>query len=397
MKDSQSKISILIVENDFHELRIIGNSLKAFGHDLLYAITASQAIQIVSAKKPGIILLNAAIASANNYELLNLISGQLPVIPVLIMASDATSDLIDNIQDYFWIDFIQKPLNIRKLLFRIYRHRETIFLQYRGRTQEISGFSATRVEKQIGPEFSGNILLVEDHVLNQAYTIALLTRLGYHVLLAETGKDAIDKINSCKFDLVLLDMVLPDMDGAKILEYMEISGSTATVIVLSGFSEKELRKAYPSISADAYLLKPVDPGELTRQLKKYMTVSAGNKKPRPEKRLYDYSPLLEIAQSSEISFHEWLQKFIPSLKVCQAHIQLLMDDPANPVNPKVFHETLNYCVYFGATDLKESLWRLMDLEKANNGQHALLLSIDDEIQSLLSFYERLSENKDLFL
>jgi DNA-binding response OmpR family regulator len=396
LKDPQSKISILIVENDFHELQVLGNSLKAFGHDLLYAITTSQAIQIVSEKKPEIILVNGVIASANNYELLSLISGQCPVTPLLIIASDATSDLIDNIQDYFWIDFIQKPLNIRKLLFRIYRHRENIFLRSKNVTREISGFSAAKSEKNVEQGFSASILLVEDHVLNQAYMMALLKRSGYQVLLAETGKEAMEKIKSYQPGLVLLDMVLPDMDGAKILEYMEASGIKATVIVLSGFSEKELRKVYPAISADAYLLKPVDPAELARQLKKYMTASAGNNKLRMQTRLYDYSHLLEITQGTDISFHDWLLKFITSLSTCREHVALVINGSADQVNPKVFHEILNYCVYFGAHDLKLKLWSLMDREIATE-QHASLMEIHHEIQSLLEFYQRLSKSKDLFL
>lgn len=396
VKDQQRKISVLIVENDLHELQVIGNSLKAFGHHLLYATSSSQAFRIVSAKKPDIILLNAAIASANNYELLSLISGEFSITPVLIMASDATSDLIDAIQDYFWIDFIQKPLNIRKLLFRIYRHMENVVLQYKSKAKEMSEFPATKFRADATPAFKAKILLVEDNLLNQFYITAVLTRSGYHTMVAGTGKDAVAIAKSYKPDLILLDMVLPDMDGAVVFEQIKTSPHPAKVIVLSGYPEKEFRKAHPSLSVDAYLLKPIDPVELIRHLKKHISLLSENEKP-PEKLFYDYSYVLEITQGSGVSFHEWLLKFIDSLKICQMHIDSFMEGTVDRIDPKVFHETLNYGVYYGAHELKEKVWKLIHEEKALPGLRVLILEIADEVKSLLKFYQRLSENKDLFL
>jgi DNA-binding response OmpR family regulator len=394
MKDLQIKISVLIIENDLHELQIIGNSLKAFGHDLLYAVTATQAFKIFSEKHPDVILLNASIASANNYEFLSLISGQLPVTPVIIMASDATADLINAIQDYIWIDFVQKPLNIRKLLFRVHRHRETVFLRYKDSVTEILADPAMKFKRNVNSTFTAKILLVEDNALNRAYIIALLTRSGYDVMFAETGKDAIAKTKSYKPDIILLDIVLPDMNGATVLDQISVFGNEAPVIVLSGYSEKELRKAYPSISANAYLLKPVDSAELIGLIEKYSRPLVDNKL-TAEKVLYDYSSILEIAESSGISFYEWLSKFMFTLNAGISHINSFITKASDELNPKIFHEMLNYCVYFGATDLKLMIWKFKEQEKEQAEINTILLMINKEIRSLLTFYERLAENKDL--
>lgn len=388
-KSEPRQISMLIVENDLHELQVIGNSLKAFGHQLLYATSALQACRIAGAKKPDIILVNAAIASANNYELLSLLGDEFSVTPVVIMATEATPDLIDAIQDYFWIDFIQKPLNIRKLLFRISRHMEHVMLQYRSKAKDLSEFPVTKFRAEQMPAPTIKILLVEDHALNQSYLSAVLARAGYQALLAETGEEAIALAKSQEPDLILLDMVLPDMNGAMVMESIR-EFHQPKVIVLSGYTEKELRRDYPSLSADSYLLKPVEAAELIRQVKKYTSSQSG----KAEAILYDYSYVLEITQGAGGLFQEWLLKFLSSLTDCQSHLDEVRRNKHMAINTRVFHETLNYAVYYGAHKLKEQLWEVMNKGTAHVGSTDLLTEISMEIQSLLSFYQRLSQNQN---
>ncbi len=394
VKDQHRKISVLIVENDLHELQVTGSSLKAFGHHLLYATTSSQAFRILSAKKPDVILLNATLASANNYDLLSLISRELSIKPVLIMASGTTSELMEAMQDYFWIDVIQKPLNIRELLFRIYRHMENVALQYRSKVNAMPEFPPN-IEAEAIPSSRAKILLVEDNVLNQAYITSVLTRAGYQAMLAGTGKEALEIARSYEPELILLDMVLTDMEGARVLEHINASLLAPKVIVLSGYPEEEIRKEHPAMSVDAYLLKPIDSVELIRQVRKYISPPSETEKPQV-KLFYDYSHGLEIAQGSGILFHEWLLKFIDSLRICQTHIDSVMEGGADRVNPKVFHEVMNYSVYYGAHELKVNVWKLMNEGKTQSELHALLLEISDEIKSLLEFYQRVSQNKELF-
>ena len=61
-----------------------------------------------------------------------------------------------------------------------------------------------------------DILLVEDNVLNQKVIVFNLKKLNYNVVAVDNGKDAIDKISNTPFDLVLMDLMLPEMNGYEI-------------------------------------------------------------------------------------------------------------------------------------------------------------------------------------
>ena len=100
------------------------------------------------------------------------------------------------------------------------------------------------------------VLIVEDEESLLKLETILLTVKGFEVIGASTGKMAIDKIGVEAFDLVLLDIMLPDIDGWLLLSHLHENPATGAipVIVCSVVREEELARA---LGARLFVQKPV--------------------------------------------------------------------------------------------------------------------------------------------
>ena len=109
------------------------------------------------------------------------------------------------------------------------------------------------------------ILVVDDDAMNLKRTQMILEKF-YNVLLAESGREALEKIKCEKIDLILLDIAMPIMDGLETFKRMKDSHVEIPVIFLtaSGY-EDDVRTAI-SLGAVNYLKKPFFPQELLKRV-----------------------------------------------------------------------------------------------------------------------------------
>jgi len=115
----------------------------------------------------------------------------------------------------------------------------------------------------MGMEKSKKSILVidDDKSILRTFT-RILQKAGYNVDVAETGKEAIEKAEKTKYDLSLVDVRLPDMDGTDLLIKLKESMRGTVKIVITGFPSLEVGVKALDAGADAYLVKPVKPEEL---------------------------------------------------------------------------------------------------------------------------------------
>jgi len=105
------------------------------------------------------------------------------------------------------------------------------------------------------------ILVVDDDVNILRVFRRILEKEGYAVDTAETGKDALKKIKKAKFDVCIVDVKLPDMDGTELLLKIP-KDPKAIKIIVTGFSTDEAGKKAADYGADDFLVKPVKAEEL---------------------------------------------------------------------------------------------------------------------------------------
>ena len=107
-----------------------------------------------------------------------------------------------------------------------------------------------------------HILIVEDEMaLSHALTIRLQQE-GYAVTVASNGEEALQKVESHPFDLILLDIIMPRMDGLTLLEFLKKGTKPSAlipVIVFSNLSQKEEMDRAKELGATEYLVKANTP------------------------------------------------------------------------------------------------------------------------------------------
>ncbi len=115
-----------------------------------------------------------------------------------------------------------------------------------------------------------SVLLVDDHALNRKVARLFLEPLGISIVEAENGEEAIRWLQTQKFDLVLLDMHMPVMDGAETLHHIRQHEDTAIrtvpVIALTADSLGPNNGRYRALGADGYVGKPIDHRELVTEI-----------------------------------------------------------------------------------------------------------------------------------
>ncbi len=106
------------------------------------------------------------------------------------------------------------------------------------------------------------ILVIDDDKSILRTFTRILQKNGYEVDVAETGNEALEKSQEECYDLALIDIRLPDMDGTDLLIKMQRTMPNATKIMITGFPSLETGIKALDEGADAYLVKPVKPEEL---------------------------------------------------------------------------------------------------------------------------------------
>jgi signal transduction histidine kinase/CheY-like chemotaxis protein len=117
------------------------------------------------------------------------------------------------------------------------------------------------------------ILVAEDNPVNQRLTVALLKRLGHQVTLAAHGVEALDRWREAFFDVILMDVQMPTMDGFeathRIREEEGLTGRHTPIVAMTAHAMSGDQQRCVEAGMDDYLSKPVNPGVLAQVLKKH--------------------------------------------------------------------------------------------------------------------------------
>ena len=128
-----------------------------------------------------------------------------------------------------------------------------------------------------GPDVGAmRILVAEDNAVNRLLISTRLRRAGHHVVLVEDGVQAVQAVKDGDFDLVLMDMQMPELDGAGATRQIrQLPGDRARVpiVALTADALPEFREHYMKSGLDDYLTKPVDWPALERVLHRFAPVT----------------------------------------------------------------------------------------------------------------------------
>lgn len=116
------------------------------------------------------------------------------------------------------------------------------------------------------------ILLVEDDNFLLEMLVKESKKKGFDILISTDGEDALEKIKNEKFDLVLLDLVLPKLHGLELMKKLKDENNTTPIIVLSNLYDKESVEKATSYGAKEYIVKAQStPEKIIQKVKSFLT------------------------------------------------------------------------------------------------------------------------------
>ena len=152
--------------------------------------------------------------------------------------------------------YLTKPVKQAELLEAIYRALD----RQAAETRVEPILSSSSVARPL------EVLLAEDNPVNQKVAVGLLTKRGHHVTVAANGREAVDAVECARFDVVLMDVQMPEMGGleatAVIRDRERRKGTHVPIIAMTAHAMKGDRERCLAAGMDGYLSKPVDPQAL---------------------------------------------------------------------------------------------------------------------------------------
>ncbi len=140
----------------------------------------------------------------------------------------------------------------------------------------ISNDKWCKKEQKVGPSdeinnAAGKILVVEDDFASQQVILGMLEETNLQAEIANNGIEAVNKVTSGSYDLIFMDMQMPNMNGYDATKIIREKGYTLPIIALTAYAMKGDEEKCLNVGCDAYLPKPVDAEKLFETLGKFLS------------------------------------------------------------------------------------------------------------------------------
>ena len=144
------------------------------------------------------------------------------------------------------IDYLVKPYAMPIVKSRIWRSLKNAHVQSSARYMDA--------------DTDANILLVDDQELNRDVLAHRLQKSGYNISTVANGKEAFEALDNAHFDLVLLDIMMPDISGIEVLKQIRHSGKypDVPVIMVTALDDMDTINECMEVGADDYIMKPLN-------------------------------------------------------------------------------------------------------------------------------------------
>ena len=213
--------------------------------------------------------------------------------------------------------YLTKPVRQAELLTQICRVLEH---SVKG-PAAVAAVAVRAPEAEIRP---AKILLAEDNLVNQRVAVGLLTRRGHTVTVANNGREALEMLARESFDLVLMDVQMPEMGGleatAAIREREATEGGHTRIIAMTAHAMTGDRDRCITAGMDGYVSKPVNPKLL------FEVVEEGSAGVRARSVVFDRTALVERLDGDGDLLADVVRLFLEECPVRLAAIRLALDE-----------------------------------------------------------------------
>ena len=270
-------IKVLIVDDNATNRRILLEMLKRWGMMSVAVEVGEQALaELSKAHRAGdpytLILTDQLMPGMDGFALIEKVrqSGEMASTTILMLTSAGHRGDGSRCKDLKVAGYLLKPVRQSELLAAICRA-----VGARQQNNELPLITRYSVQGAGESPVALRVLLAEDNAVNQKLAGRLLEKRGHSVTVAANGREALKMFEDGKFDLILMDIQMPEMDGLEAVaairhvEESQRNRLRTPVIALTAHAMKGDRDRCLAAGMDGYLAKPIRPPELDEILMKY--------------------------------------------------------------------------------------------------------------------------------
>jgi CheY-like chemotaxis protein len=258
--------NVLVVDDNDTNRTVIENMLTAWGMHVVQATDGREALNVLMANPTQDAPFDLALVDMNmpNLDGMGLAeavrtSGRYPSLKMILLSSVSSPDDVRRAQDVGFQRFVAKPLRKAEL------------------RQAILGISAERGEAghQESRRLNKAVLVIEDNAVNQEVCSQMLKRLGCEVRVASSALEGLRRLGEQRFDLILMDIQMPGMDGVEALGWFRrgsnnrfsfVTPSDTPVIAVTANALEGDEERFLGLGFDDYLSKPFRQSQLHKVL-----------------------------------------------------------------------------------------------------------------------------------
>jgi len=282
-------VKVLIVDDNATNRRIMHGIFSRWGMDITLAEGGTQALEELSAARDAgsahaLLLTDLQMVEMDGFALAERIRKQQAFSNLAIMMLSSAGRRGDGArcQELGISAYLLKPvrqLELRSAILRV--------LGGTGPKENLPLVTRYTLNQAAPPPVVLRILLAEDNTVNQRLAMRLLEKRGHQVTLASNGREAIAETEKRSFDLVLMDLQMPEMDGfeatAVLREREKETGTRLPVIALTAHALQGDRERCLDAGIDGYLTKPIRGQELDAVLTTYAEQKSGQPSPESQR------------------------------------------------------------------------------------------------------------------
>ena len=242
-------VKVLVIDDDRMNCDLLHAVLTRHGYEVHRATSGQEGLNLFRQHVPRVTILDLRMPGMDGLTVLKEIRAIDPQAPVIILGGGATEMQENQARALRVTDFVRKGLSLDVLVEGVNR-----VVQQPARTQEAVGGQAIGAVADTGE----TILVVDDEQLVRDLLVQYLSLRGYRALGVKDGHEAISAVEQSPPHLILLDLMLPGMDGVELLRRLREKHFTGAIILVTGSYDEELLEDAWSLHPQEVISKPID-------------------------------------------------------------------------------------------------------------------------------------------
>ena len=268
LNELKGKRILVVDDNDSNRLAI-GRWMKTWGVDCQFATTgrAGEAALSNDAANFDLAILDVVLPDVDGFEVARKVATAegSTTTPILMFSSDDRTSTISRCRELGIGSYLIKPVSPKTML-------NSIHLALDSNQNADGGSTAQRRQLLDKTNRPVNVLVVDDHVSNRKLIGEILRRRGHRWQEANNGAQAMERIQSEVFDVVLMDVQMPGMDGLEAtLQIRKLSAecSTIPIVAVTAYVTEDDRQRCLDVTMDDYMAKPISVDELLEKVERW--------------------------------------------------------------------------------------------------------------------------------